>query len=287
MKKTRFIPYGYTIRNGHTVIDHKEAEIIQEIFQEYIKGASLKCIADDLTLRRVPYTEKTDIWDKARIGRIIDNAKYIGEEDYDPIVDEETFARAMECKVARIRNTTAQECEAINILRDQVRCGCCGAPMVRRICSKRQIKESWVCTNEQCRFRVRIRDKDLIFKVTLLMNRIIENAELMIPKPKQKRHDSPVVQKLQQDIEKELDRDYPSEDFIISCVESIATQLYKETSAKEAITAQIARKRALLMRPQEEFNSDYFTDLIAFISLGEQGHVTLHTKTETEVSEDE
>lgn len=70
MKKTRFIPYGYTIREGRTVIEHTEAEIIREIFDEYIKGASLKEIAESLTQRKIPYTEKTDTWDKARIARI-------------------------------------------------------------------------------------------------------------------------------------------------------------------------------------------------------------------------
>ena len=52
MKKTRFIPYGYTIREGRTVIEHTEAEIIREIFDEYIKGASLKEIAESLTQRK-------------------------------------------------------------------------------------------------------------------------------------------------------------------------------------------------------------------------------------------
>lgn len=54
MKKTRFIPYGYTIREGRTVIEHTEAEIIREIFDEYIKGASLKEIAESLTQRKSP-----------------------------------------------------------------------------------------------------------------------------------------------------------------------------------------------------------------------------------------
>ena len=94
MKKTRFIPYGYTIREGRTVIEHTEAEIIREIFDEYIKGASLKEIAESLTQRKIPYTEKTDTWDKARIARIIDNAKYIGDDEYDPIIDEDTYFRS-------------------------------------------------------------------------------------------------------------------------------------------------------------------------------------------------
>ena len=60
MKKTRFIPYGYTMRNGRTVIEHGEADIIRYIFDEYIKGASLKDLAEELTARKVPYTEKTN-----------------------------------------------------------------------------------------------------------------------------------------------------------------------------------------------------------------------------------
>ena len=115
MKKTRFIPYGYTMRNGRTVIEHGEADIIRYIFDEYIKGASLKDLAEELTARKVPYTEKTEVWDKARIARIIDNAKYTGSEIYDPIIDEDTFEEAAAAKAARLRNQTVSECEGITL----------------------------------------------------------------------------------------------------------------------------------------------------------------------------
>ena len=69
MKKTRYIPYGYTMRNGRTVISGEEAEVIREIFNSYLNGASLKAIADELTDRQIPYTQKTAIWDKARIAK--------------------------------------------------------------------------------------------------------------------------------------------------------------------------------------------------------------------------
>ena len=74
MKKIRYIPYGYTMRNGRTVISTEEAEIIREIFKAYLDGASLKAIAEELTGRQIPYTQRTTTWDKARIARIIDNA---------------------------------------------------------------------------------------------------------------------------------------------------------------------------------------------------------------------
>jgi len=285
MKKTRFIPYGYTIRDGRTVIEHNEADIIRYIFDEYIKGASLKDLAEDLTQRKIPYTEKTDVWDKARIARIIDNAKYLGDDEYDPIIDEDTFEGAVSAKIARQRNTVEKECQGIALLRNRVKCEKCGSPMVRRVCSKRHIKESWTCTNDECGYRLRISDGDLLLKITLLMNRIIENSELMIPKPKERPKDSPTVAAMQREIDSELQRDHPSEEYIVSKVCDIASQLYKETQAKSMIVAQIARKRVLLMNPQESFNCDYFTDLVSYITIGDSGRITLHTKVETEITE--
>lgn len=285
MKKTRFIPYGYTIRDGRTVIEHNEADIIRYIFDEYIKGASLKDLAEDLTQRKIPYTEKSDVWDKARIARIIDNAKYLGDDEYDPIIDEDTYEGAVSAKTARQRNTVEKECEGIALLRNRVKCEKCGSPMVRRICSKRHVKESWTCTNDECGWRIRISDGDLLLKITLLMNRIIENSELMIPKPKERPKDSPTVAAMQHEIDMELQRDHPSEEYIVSKVSDIASQLYKETQAKSMIVAQIARKRVTLMNPQETFNCDYFSDLVSYITIGDSGRITLHTKVETEITE--
>ena len=91
MKKIRYIPYGYTMRNGRTVIAQEEAAVIREIFSAYINGASLQSIAELLTERKIPYSERTDVWDKARIARIIGNAKYIGDGEYDPIIEEEQY----------------------------------------------------------------------------------------------------------------------------------------------------------------------------------------------------
>lgn len=287
MKKTRFIPYGYTIREGRTVIEHTEAEIIREIFDEYIKGASLKDIAENLTQRRIPYTEKTDVWDKARIARIIDNAKYIGDEEYDPIIDEDTYEGAVSMKAARQRNTVQKECEGIALLRNRVKCEDCGSPMVRRICSKRHVKESWTCQNAECGKRIRISDGDLLQKITILMNRIIENSELLIPKPKTRIVDSPTVANLQREVDAELGKDHPSEEYIVEKISDIASQLYKETQAKKIIVAQIARKRASMMKPQENFNCDYFSDLIDYITLSSSGKVRLHTKVGTEITEGE
>ena len=92
--------------------------------------------------------------------------------------------------------------------------------------------------------------------------------------------------RLQQEIDAHLQSDHPSEDFIISKITNIASQLYIEANSTEMVTALIARKRAMLMRPQDFFNPDYFSDLVETISLGESGQIKIHTKTNTIISEE-
>ena len=160
MSKLRYIPYGYTVRNGRTVIDRKEAEIVREIFESYIDGATLENIADKLTKQKIPYTEKVTAWDKSRVARIIGNARYLGTEEYETIIEEDTFENATQTRLARGRMAMINECEGLRYIRNRIRCECCGYPMVRRTCNKRVVRESWMCTNKECGMRVRISDAD-------------------------------------------------------------------------------------------------------------------------------
>lgn len=287
MKKIRYLPFGYTIRNGQTVIDQQEAETVRGIFTAYIHGASLKEIAEDLTAKNIPYTERSCVWDKARISRILENAKYTGDAEFDAIIEDAVYEEAVAVKSARRWNQTVAECEGIRQLRDHIRCGQCGAPMLRHINSKREIRESWTCGNADCGIRVRISDGELLRKITLLMNRVIANADLMLPHSKVKHRDSAVVLELQQQISDEIGRERPSEERIATLLCEIASQLYKETNAKAQIAAQIARKRVSLMKPQDAFNAAYFSELIDAVSLHVGGGVVLHTKTETDICESE
>ena len=287
MKKIRYLPFGYTIRNGQTVIDQQEAETVRGIFTAYIHGASLKEIAEDLTAKNIPYTERSCVWDKARISRILENAKYTGDAEFDAIIEDAVYEEAVAAKSARRWNRAVTECEGIRQLRDHIRCGQCGAPMLRHINSKRAIRESWTCSNADCGIRVRVSDGELLRKITLLMNRVIANADLMLPHPKIKHRDSAVVLDLQQQISDEMEQERPSEERIATLLCEIAGQLYKETNAKAQIAAQIARKRVSLMKPQDAFNAAYFSELIDAVSLHVGGGVVLHTKTETDICESE
>lgn len=286
MNKTRYIPYGYTVKDGKTIIEHDEARVIRKIFDSYISGNSLKDIADELTSLGIPYTEKQTVWDKARISRIIENSRYMGTEEYAPIIDEEIYENALLCKRARNTNTNAYNSEAIATIRNHIKCGCCGSPMVRRIAARNRIKESWVCANDECGMRVRMTDHALLEKLTILINRIIENQNLLMPKEKKiSGETSQKIQQMQNSIDEELSRYAPSEDYIIDMIKQIANERYRQSDATELLAIRMTQQRTAMMQPQEEFNINYFKELIEYITLDEYGKVTLTTKTKAEVTE--
>lgn len=285
MKKIRFIPYGYTVHNGQTIINCIEAEVIRQIYMDYIAGASLKEIADNLTLQEIPYTEKTTVWDKARIARIIDNVKYIGTDEYEPIIDAKTYEQAVSIKKSRQRGTAERDNAAINVIRDYVVCAECGSHMIRRICSNSPIKKRWVCSNRECGNRTEISDTDFLQKVTIIMNRIIDNAELIVPKSTYKQKDSATLLRYQNDIINELNRPNPDEERIITKIRDIASLLYSDSQANKTVAGFIGRKKVMRMKCQDSFNSQYFSEIVAYICLDRSGRVTVHTKTETCVEE--
>ena len=287
MKKIRYIPYGYTMRNGRLVISNEEANVIREIFKAYLGGASLKAIAEELTGRQIPYTQTTAAWDKARIARIINNAKHMGTEEYDPIIDEDMYEAAVSLKTARQRNTFEKENDAIALLRDHVRCDCCGHPMKRRVSTKHRIRESWNCTNDECGLRIRISDAQLLETITVLINRVILNNHLLQPKPRKRYEPDAQVTKIGNEIALELEQDDPNEDLIIQKTVELASLMYEQTSAKLDLAVSIARKLTQTMVTQDEFNRDYFAALATYVTLGAQGRVVLHTRTETEVALDD
>ena len=276
-------PYGFRLHEKKLAVYDQEADIVRYVFHQYLSGWSTSEIARDLTEKGIQTKLGKEQWRSKKI----DNAKYTGSDVYDPIIDEDIFEEAAAAKAARQRNQVINECEGIALMRDRIRCGVCGAPMVRHICSKRKVKESWTCANDVCGCRVRISDSDLLMKVTLLMNRIIENADLMVPKPKKRFKDSLTVQRLQGEIDDELAHDQPSEKLIVTRIREIASQLYQETNAKDQIAARIAQKRVTLMSPQAEFNTAYFTDLVENVVLEAPARVTLITKTDVHISEGE
>ncbi|MDD4495973.1 MAG: recombinase [Eubacteriales bacterium] len=75
-------PFGYQIKNGKAVIDNEAAERIKTLFHSYLSGDSLATAAKKANIKAF----------HSGIGRILRNTRYLGDEYYPAIIDEDTFA---------------------------------------------------------------------------------------------------------------------------------------------------------------------------------------------------
>lgn len=98
MLKNRSIPFGYCMTNGKYALNTPEAEAVRKIFADYIGGKSLKTIAAEMTM---PYIIGKPAWNKNMVCRILENRKYIGENDYPQIILESDFRLAAQIKAER------------------------------------------------------------------------------------------------------------------------------------------------------------------------------------------
>ncbi|MDU7889943.1 MAG: integrase [Finegoldia magna] len=76
--------YGYAIRDGRLEVQGNEAENIRKIFKNYLAGNTLIKSADLAGLKK----------NSSSVKKILTNKKYLGNEIYPKIIDEESFKKA-------------------------------------------------------------------------------------------------------------------------------------------------------------------------------------------------
>ena len=91
MKCNRNIPFGYMMRGGKYISEPAESEAVRQILEMYLNGMSLKSIAAEMT---VPYNNSKTQWNKNMVSRIIENKRYLGDDTYPQIIEQDTFDRA-------------------------------------------------------------------------------------------------------------------------------------------------------------------------------------------------
>jgi len=266
MKKIRNIPYGYTYENGSIVINEAEADVIKSIFKRYIGGESLKDIAEDLTENQIPYTERSLVWDKARVLRILENLRYAGDSVYTPIIDERTQTSALAIKQERLGRKDYNLNEEISFLKDKIKCGVCGSTMCRRLSRKKQLV-SWTCYNDNCRLHMRIEDSDLIHRIGQLMMQLTEETKAYLTSENDSEIDSIHMIKLKNDFFNELERPQPDEDKVIEIVGRIASLEYDALNTDEIIEAKRLENKLAEHEDTTGFSINMINDIIDYFTI--------------------
>lgn len=284
MKKIRNIPYGYTYENGSVVIKEAEADVIKNIFERYIGGESLKDIAEDLTEKQIPYTERSLVWDKARVLRILENLRYAGDSVYTSIINEETQTSALAIKQERLGRKDHNLKVEIAFLKGKIKCGVCGSTMCRRLSRKRQLV-SWTCYNDGCRLHMRIEDDELMHRIGQLMMQLANETDTYLPRENSSEIDSLPMIKLKNDFYNELERPQPDEDKIIEIVGIIASIEYDALNTDEIIRAKRLESKLAGHEKTAGFSIDMINDIIDHFTIDNEYRIVAHTKYGISVTE--
>ena len=132
--------YGYDVdKEDHFVINKKEAEIVEEIYNDYITGASYKTIAEMLNKRSIT-NKYGKPWCVRSVLTVLSQKRYTGEYNYAGIVipdgmpriiSDETFELAQ--NVHKTRRINRRD-TSVYLLTDKTYCLDCGGSVNGRSC---------------------------------------------------------------------------------------------------------------------------------------------------------
>jgi hypothetical protein len=184
----RVIPFGYRIELGIAVLHSDEVPIVIEIFEAYVNGDSYKTIAGTLTNRAVSFSSGKNEWNKNMVKRILEDQRYLGDDQYPKLLDTELFGEARKILETKTAKQNVAKKDALPRISAKVVCGKCEDKMTRRHDPRRKISESWRCKNPECGMIAHIIDEDFSAKITSALNRLIKHPELVTPPPSEERH---------------------------------------------------------------------------------------------------
>ena len=231
--KNRTIPFGYQYENGVLAINPPEAHTVQKVFTAYLSGEPLSKIAARLTAKLVEYLPGCCQWNKARVKRILDNAKYTGAGDFPPIIKEKDFQMAHQKKDSA--NTNRQSVnEDIKLFKGLTHCHHCGGPMVRRMDSRFENPVTWKCP--RCDYFLPLPDEEFKQRVFLLQKKLVEKPLLAEKEEETIPVASMEARRLTNEIFRKLDSGVFSEDELVNLALQCAAKNYEAISSARHIT---------------------------------------------------
>ena len=155
--RNRSIPFGYHYQNGVLAVHPQESQTVRAVFAAYLSGEPLSKIAAHLTTKLAEYLPGRWQWDKARVKRILDNSKYMGEGDFPQIITHKEFQMAHQKKERANTNRQSVD-EDVKLFKGLTYCHHCGSPMMRRMDSRMEHPVTWKCP--QCGYFLPLPDEE-------------------------------------------------------------------------------------------------------------------------------
>lgn len=285
MKNRRFL-YGYEMKNGVIVVCPSEADILRQIFADYIGGAFLKAIADRLTADKVEYLPGEYGWNKNRIKRIIEDKRYMGTDTYEPIIDEDTFLKANSAKDSRRTHVVGTVNADNRPLTKAACCGRCGAKLSHKANLAKRSSEYWYCQNKDCGISFKMTLTELEESVTQILNRLIDDPMLSDSTDSQYTYEPSLeVQRMNNDIERMIESLDSDRDAIQKLILECAAKKFNEHKSARHIAD---RLKADLERsgPLSSYSPELFDRTVSSVIIDEHSQVQLVLKNGTIVGKE-
>ncbi len=277
MKNRRF-PYGYEMQKGEIQICKAEKNILAEIFNSYINGNNLKEIADNLTIRKIEYLPDECGWNKSRIKRIIEDRRYLGDERYPQLIQEEIFNKANNIK--QIRRTTknyvvtAENKPVVHL----ARCAECGAHLYHITDTRYTDSERWYCKTDECKLNIRLTISDLLKDITELLNKVISNQELIQYSEYEASSDPSIeIMRMENDIERLLEQTEFDKDKLQNLILECAEKKYSYDKSTQHITDRL-KADFEKSSPLSAFSMDLFEKTVSTVLIDKLGSVSIKLK---------
>lgn len=277
MKNRRF-PYGYEMKNGVIVVCPSEADILRQIFADYIGGAFLKAIADRLTDAKIEYLPGEYSWNKNRIKRIIEDKRYMGTETYETIIDEDTFLKANSAKDSRRTHVDGTVNADNRPLISVACCGRCEAKLSHIANLTKRNSEYWYCQNKDCGISFKLTVAELEEAVTQILNRLISDPMLSVSTGSQYTYEPSLdVQRMNNEIERMIESLDSDRDTIQKLILECAAKKYDEHESARHIAD---RLKADLERagPLSSYSPELFDRTVSSVTIDQHGQVQLVLK---------
>lgn len=269
--KNRTIPFGYQYENGALTINPPEAHIVQNVFTQYLLGEPLSKIAARLTAKLVEYLPGCCQWNKARVKRILDNAKYTGAGDFPPIIKEKDFQMAHQQKESANTNRQPVD-EDVKLFKGLAHCHHCGGLMVRRMDSRFENPVTWKCP--RCDYFLPLPDEEFKQRVFLLQKKLANKPLLAEKEEDEIPVTSMEARRLTKEIFRKLDSGDFSEDELVNLALQCAAKNYEAITSARHITDRLTAT-LLHAGPLSAFDRTLFEKTISEIHLTRKGEILL------------
>ena len=269
--RNRSIPFGYYYQNGVLAVHPQESQTVRTVFMAYLSGEPLSKIAARLTAKLVEYLPGCCQWNKARVKRILDNAKYTGEGDFPQLITEKQFQLAHQKKESANTNRQSVD-EDIKLFKGLVHCHHCGGPMVRRMDSRMEHPVTWKCP--RCGYFLPLPDEEFKHRVFLLQKRLVDKPLLAEKEEEVIPVTSMEARRLTNEIFRKLDSGDFNEGELVNLALQCAAENYEAISSARHITERLTA--ALLHAgPLSAFDRELFQRTVSEIHLTRKGEILL------------